>query len=53
MTEKFICELDQLHADRDVMAFVGGAYSHETTLERIQESEIHWVTHNFWLMVLV
>lgn len=49
MTEKFKNELDQLHMDPEVMAFVGGPYSQEISFKKMQESEIHWTTYGFGL----
>lgn len=49
MTTKFRVELDQLHADHDVMASVGGSYSSEASFEKVQESEAHWEKYGFGL----
>lgn len=49
MTAKFKNELDPLHADQDVMALVGGAYSQNVSHQKIQESETHWIMHDFGL----
>jgi ribosomal-protein-alanine N-acetyltransferase len=49
MTEKFKNELDPLHADKEVMALVGGAYSQAVSHQKTQESAAHWITHGFGL----
>ncbi len=49
MSAKFQAELDQLHADPDVMALLGGVYPSEISRKKIQESEDHWARHGFGL----
>lgn len=49
MSSYFSPELHALHSDKTVMASVGGIYTQETSLKKIQESEAHWLRHGFGL----
>src|SRR4029079_10959008 len=46
-------QLNQLHMSPSVMEKLGGVYSQEKSMEKIRESEEHWLQHGFGLWCCV